>query len=85
MIKPNILYIFADQMRASAMGCMRDEPVQTPNLDRLAAEGILFTHAYANTPVCTPSRASLLTGKHALSARCIVNDLRLPEDETQHR
>ena len=81
MIKPNILYIFADQMRASAMGCMRDEPVQTPYLDRLAAEGILFTHAYANTPVCTPSRASLLTGKHALSARCIVNDLRLPEDE----
>lgn len=81
MKKPNILYIFADQMRASAMGCMRDEPVQTPNLDRLAAEGILFTHAYANTPVCTPSRASLLTGKHALSARCIVNDLRLPEDE----
>ena len=79
--KPNILYIFADQMRASAMGCMHDEPVQTPNLDRLAAEGVLFTHAYANTPVCTPSRASLLTGKHALSARCIVNDLRLPEDE----
>lgn len=81
MTQPNILYIFADQMRASAMGCMHDEPVQTPNLDRLAAEGMLFTHAFANTPVCTPSRASLLTGKHALSARCIVNDLRLPEDE----
>lgn len=81
MTKPNVLYIFADQMRASALGCMHDEPVQTPNLDRLAAEGVLFTHAYANTPVCTPSRASLLTGKHALSARCIANDLRLPEDE----
>jgi arylsulfatase A-like enzyme len=81
MTKPNILYIFADQMRASVMGCMHDEPVQTPNLDRLATQGVLFTHAYANTPVCTPSRATLLTGKHALSARCIVNDLRLPEDE----
>lgn len=81
MIKPNILYIFADQMRASALGCMHDEPVHTPHLDRLASEGVLFTHAYANTPVCTPSRASLLTGKHALTARCIVNDLRLPEDE----
>lgn len=81
MTRPNILYIFADQMRASAMGCMHDEPVQTPNLDRLAAQGVLFTHAFANTPVCTPSRASLLTGKHALSARLVVNDLRLPEDE----
>ena len=79
--QPNILYIFADQMRGSAMGCMGDEPVQTPNLDRLAAQGTLCKRAYANTPVCTPSRASLITGKHALSCRCIVNDLRLPEDE----
>jgi len=82
--KPNILYIFADQMRATAMGCMPEplrEPVHTPNLDRLAGEGTLFTNAYANSPVCTPSRATLLTGKHALSCRCIVNDLRLPEDE----
>jgi arylsulfatase A-like enzyme len=81
MTRPNILYVFADQMRASTMGCMHDEAVHTPNLDRLAAQGILFTRAYANTPVCTPSRGSLLTGKHALSARCVVNDLRLPEDE----
>jgi arylsulfatase A-like enzyme len=80
--QPNILYIFADQMRASALGCTPDgEPVHTPNLDRLAAEGTLFTHAFANTPVCTPSRATLLTGKHALTCRCIANDLRLPEDQ----
>lgn len=79
--KPNILYVFTDQMRASALGCMHDEAVHTPNLDRLAGQGVLFQNAVANTPVCTPSRGSLLTGRHALTARCIVNDLRLPEDE----
>jgi len=79
--KPNILYIFADQMRASAMDCMRDEAVHTPHLDRLAAQGTLFTNALANTPVCTPSRASLLTGRHAWTCRSIVNDIRLPEEE----
>jgi arylsulfatase A-like enzyme len=79
--RPNILYVFADQMRASATGCMRDEAVQTPHLDRLASQGVLFRNAVANTPVCTPSRGSLLTGRHALTCRCIVNDLRLPEEE----
>jgi arylsulfatase A-like enzyme len=81
MPKPNILYIFTDQMRASAMGCMHDEAVHTPHLDRLAAQGVLFTNAVANTPVCTPSRASLLTGRHAWTCRSIVNDIRLPEEE----
>lgn len=81
MGKPNILYIFTDQMRASAMGCMGDELVHTPNLDRLASEGMLFRNALANTAVCTPSRASLLTGRHAWTCRSIVNDIRLPEEE----
>jgi arylsulfatase A-like enzyme len=79
--KPNLVYVFADQMRASALGCMHEEYVHTPNLDRLASQGVLFQNAIANTPVCTPSRGSLLTGRHALTCRCIVNDLRLPEDE----
>lgn len=81
MTKPNILFVFSDQQRASTLGCMHDEPVQTPHLDRLAAEGILFTNAIANTPVCTPSRATLLTGRHALTNRTFANDLRLPEEE----
>jgi arylsulfatase A-like enzyme len=78
---PNIVYVFADQMRGMSLGCLHDDPVQTPHVDRLAAEGVLFTNAVANTPVCTPSRASLVTGKHALSCRCFANDLRLPEEE----
>jgi arylsulfatase A-like enzyme len=79
--QPNILYVFADQMRGSAMGCAQEEQVHTPHLDRLAAQGVRFRNAIANTPVCTPSRASLLTGRHALTCRSIVNDLRLPEEE----
>ncbi len=76
--RPNLLYVFADQMRGSALG---GEPTRTPHLDRLAAQGLCFRHAIANTPVCTPSRGSLLTGRHALTCRCLANDLRLPEDE----
>jgi arylsulfatase A-like enzyme len=80
MNKPNLLYIFADQMRASSLGCMGQEAVLTPHLDALAEQGLLFTNAIANSPVCTPSRASMLTGRHALSARCFLNDIRLPAD-----
>ena len=79
--QPNLLFVFADQYRASALGCMHDENVKTPHLDQLAAEGMLFTNAIANSPVCTPSRASMITGKHALNARCFVNDIRLPSDQ----
>jgi len=50
-------------------------------MDRLASEGTLFTHTYANCPVCTPSRAMMLTGRYPLSNRAIANDLPLPEDE----
>jgi len=78
---PNILYVFTDQMRASAMGCAQSEPVYTPHLDRFAAQGVRFENAIANTPVCTPSRASLITGRHAWTCQSIVNDIRLPEEE----
>ena len=79
---PNLLFIFADQLRASALGYMKDEAVKTPHLDKLAAQGMLFTNAIANSPVCTPSRASMLTGKHSLNAHCFANDVRLPVNET---
>lgn len=73
--RPNVLLVFADQMRGMAMGCMGDPNVKTPNLDRLAAEGILFTNAVANCPVCTPARGSLLTGQYPLVHRAVCNDL----------
>jgi len=78
---PNLLFVFADQMRGMDLGCAGNPEVRTPNLDRLAGEGLRFTHAYANCPVCTPSRASLLTGRYPLTCRVIANDLPLPEEE----
>jgi choline-sulfatase len=61
---PNILLIMSDQHRASVMGCAGDPVVQTPNLDRLAAEGIRFEHVYCQGPLCMPARASLLTERY---------------------
>ena len=60
--QPNILLLFSDQHRADAMGCAGDPIIQTPNLDRLAAEGVRFSRAHCNSPLCMPSRASITTG-----------------------
>ncbi len=60
--KPNILLIFTDQHRLSAVGCYGDTPCQTPNIDRLAREGVRFETAYTVCPVCSPARATIMTG-----------------------
>lgn len=60
--KPNILFILADDMGAWAMGCAGNHEVITPNLDRLASSGIRFENFFCTSPVCSPSRASILTG-----------------------
>jgi len=62
--RPNVLWIFSDQHRASAIGCYGDPNIETPHLDRLAREGIRFTNAYSSTPICSPFRACLYTGQH---------------------
>src|SRR5688500_13955973 len=79
--RPNILFIFPDQLRAQSLGCLGNAEVKTPNIDRLAAEGVLFKQTFANTPVCCPARANLLTGKYAHSNGMVANDLRLRESE----
>ncbi|MEM8765352.1 MAG: arylsulfatase [Bacteroidota bacterium] len=61
---PNIIYILADDLGYGDLGCYGQERIQTPNIDRMAAEGMRFTQHYAGNTVCAPSRASLLTGKH---------------------
>ena len=62
--RPNLVFIMADQFRGDALGCMQKEPVQTPNLDKLAEEGILFTEAISSYPVSSPARAMLMTGMY---------------------
>ena len=78
--KPNILLILPDQMRASAMACDGNPDVQTPHIDRLAAEGIRFRRTYANVPVCCPARAILMTGTYPQVNGMVANDLRLREE-----
>jgi arylsulfatase A-like enzyme len=79
--RPNLLFIFPDQMRAQALGAMGNPDVRTPHLDRLAAQGVLFENTLANSPVCSPARAVMLTGKYAHRNGMIANDLRLRESE----
>lgn len=62
--KPNVLFILADDLGWSQSGCYGSDFYETPNLDRLASEGMKFTDAYAACPVCSPTRASIMTGKY---------------------
>lgn len=62
--KPNIIFILADDLGYGDLGSYGQKRIQTPNLDRMAKEGIRFTNFYAAAPVCAPSRASLMTGWH---------------------
>lgn len=65
--QPNVLWLFTDQHRAQSMSCAGDPNIETPHLDRLAAEGIRFEQAYSNSPICSPSRACIYTGLYASS------------------
>ncbi|MSU64720.1 MAG: N-acetylgalactosamine-6-sulfatase [Opitutus sp.] len=62
--KPNIVFILADDLGYGELGCYGQPLIQTPNLDRLAAEGMRFTQFYAGSTVCAPSRSVLMTGRH---------------------
>jgi arylsulfatase A-like enzyme len=62
--RPNIIFILADDLAQGDLGCYGQKLIKTPNLDRMAAEGVRFTQAYSGTSVCAPSRSSLMTGLH---------------------
>ncbi|MFB6121433.1 MAG: sulfatase [Halobacteriaceae archaeon] len=78
--RPNVVFVFSDQHRAHAMGCSGNDDVITPHFDRVASEGTRLSNACANYPVCSPSRAALLTGQHATTHGVITNDLQLSAD-----
>ena len=81
--RPNILWICTDQQRTETLGCYGNPFVRTPNIDSLATHGIRFTNAYAQSPVCMPSRASFLTGRYPNTCGVRYNgqDMRASEAE----
>lgn len=75
--RPNVLLLLADQWRPQAFGFAGDPNVRTPNFDRLAAESVRFPNAVSGMPVCSPTRASLLTGQRPLTHGVFLNDVQL--------
>ena len=80
--EPNVLWIMADQHRADCLGCMGHPTAQTPNLDRLARDGVVFENAFCQSPACMASRASLLTGRYPASVRVRGMGILPPQETT---
>jgi len=79
--RPNLLFILADQWRAQALPAAGDPDLDAPNLARLGQQGVHFRRAYASNPVCSPSRASVLTGRFPHSCQVRANNKPLPLEE----
>jgi arylsulfatase A-like enzyme len=79
--KPNIIYILADDLGYGDLSCYGQKTFSTPNIDQLAADGLMFSRHYAGCTVCAPSRASLLTGKHTGHTSVRVNLINLVDDK----
>jgi len=62
---PNIIFLLTDDQRWDALGCMGNQVLKTPNIDKLASEGILFENAFVTTSICCTSRASIFSGQYA--------------------
>lgn len=74
---PNLLYLHSDQHSAAVLGCYGDPLVETPNLDALAAQGVVLDSCYCPSPICVPSRASMLSGRFPYENRVWTNDHQL--------
>ena len=79
--RPNVLLIITDQQRYGTLGCTGQDQIATPNIDRLAENGMLFERAFCTTPICTPSRASLLTGLFPHTHGLVANHQQRPGSE----
>src|SRR5437588_8055926 len=80
--RPNFLFILIDDLRYNALGCLGHPFVKTPNIDSIGREGAIFADAFVTTPLCSPSRASFLTGRYVRSHKVIGNG---DSDALSHR
>src|SRR5439155_7071581 len=71
--RPNFVFVLVDDLRYDGLGCTGHPFVKTPNVDRLAREGVVFKNAFVSIPLCSPSRSSFLTGKYAHSTGVTTN------------
>ena len=78
--QPNLLYVFTDEQAARTMAAYGNTQIETPHLNRLASESVVFDKAYVTQSVCTPSRSTLLTGLYPHTNGCIQNNVPLPEE-----
>lgn len=80
MRRPNLLFILTDQQRYDTLACYGNRQIQTPNLNRLAKESLVLQHAYVTQPVCSPARASLMTGLYPHACGVTQCNIPLPVD-----
>ena len=80
--RPNVLFILCDDLRPDAVGCLGSKHVKTPHIDAVAAAGVRFTNSFCTTSLCSPSRASILTGLYAHAHGVRNNFTELPADLT---
>lgn len=81
MEKPNILFITTDQQRRDTLGCYGNNLVKTPNIDSLAANGVIYERAYCQSPICIPSRITMITGKTAQHHGATLHNTAMRENE----
>ena len=79
--RPNVLWICTDQQRYDTICALGNRHINTPCIDAFVAKGVSFTHAFAQSPVCTPSRAAFMTGRYPRTTKCRQNGQALPPNE----
>jgi arylsulfatase A-like enzyme len=79
--QPNVLWICPDQQRFDTLGCYGNQFVRTPNIDRIAENGVVFSHFYTQSTICVPSRGSFLTGRYPRTTRLRQNGQNIPPEE----
>ena len=77
----NVVFIIGDDHSTEVIGAYGNKIVKTPNLDRMAQRGVLFSHAYVNSPVCSPSRQSIITGKYPHASGVSLLSTPFPEEQ----